>query len=130
MSEMRQYPAPLINPETEVFWQSANRGIYLLPRCTSCDRFHWYPRARCPYCFGEVEMIESEGRGEVYSFSVLRTATPPYTIAYVRLDEGPIVLSNLVDGDLDAIEIGQKVQVTFRPTDGEWKMPVFTSANS
>jgi uncharacterized OB-fold protein len=52
----------------------------------------------------------------------------PYAIAYVTLEEGPTMLTNIVDGDLDAIRIGQRVRVRFVPTDGGPPVPMFAPA--
>ncbi|MDB5452151.1 MAG: DNA-binding protein, partial [Caulobacteraceae bacterium] len=61
--------------------------------------------------------IESGGQGVIYSYSVTRRGTPtPYCIAYVTLDEGPTMMTNIVDCDLDQVRIGQRVQVVFKPT--------------
>ena len=50
---------------------------------------------------------------------MLRRGVPtPYCLAYVTLDEGVSMITNIVDCDLDAIRIGQKVRVVFKPTDG------------
>jgi uncharacterized OB-fold protein len=52
----------------------------------------------------------------------------PYAIAYVTLEEGPTMMTNIVDGDLDAIRIGQRVRVRFTPTDGGPPVPMFAPA--
>ena len=68
----------------------------------------------------------ASGRGTVYTFSVTRRAGPiPFAIAYVTLEEGPTMMTNLVDCDLDAVRIGDKVQVVFKPTDGGPPVPMF-----
>jgi uncharacterized OB-fold protein len=65
----------------------------------------------------------------LHSVSVTRRASPtPYAIAYVRLDEGVTMLSNIVDCDLDALRIGDRVKVCFKPADGENVVPMFRPA--
>jgi uncharacterized OB-fold protein len=54
----------------------------------------------------------------------------PYAIAYVTLAEGPKMMTNIVDTDLDAIKVGQKVKLVFKETedaDGP-PVPMFTPA--
>jgi uncharacterized OB-fold protein len=51
-----------------------------------------------------------------------------YCIAYVKLDEGVTMLTNIVDCDLDTVKVGQKVKVTFKKTEGGVSMPVFAPA--
>ena len=116
----RAIPAPMTNPETEPFWAAAREGKFLVRRCTACGRTHWYPRAVCPFCFSDrTEWREGSGRGTIYSFSVMKRAPEPYAVAYVTLEEGPTMMTNIVDCDFDRLAIGQAVRVTFRPTQGD-----------
>ena len=57
---------------------------------------------------------------------VCRSPTGPYAIGYVPLNEGPAVLTNFVDCDFDALDIGQKVKVKFQETEGGPPVPVFS----
>ena len=72
-------------------------------------------------------------RGKVWTFTVARQTPPasltraPYAIAYVTLDEGPTMMTNLVDCDFDALRIGQPVRVVWTPTDGGPPVPTFTT---
>jgi uncharacterized OB-fold protein len=110
----RSIPAPPVNPETQAFWDAATQGTLLVKRCTACGETHWYPRALCPFCGSDrTEWKAASGRGTIYSYSVFRRAPIPYAIAYVTLAEGPTMMTNIVDGDLDAIRIGQAVRVSF-----------------
>jgi len=124
----RILPAPPATPESAPFFEAAAAGKFLVRRCSSCGRTHWYPRAVCPFCFGATAWEEASGRGTIYSFSVMRRVDPPYAIAYVTLDEGPTMMTNLVDCDVDALRIGQRVQLAFRPTDGGAPVPCFRPA--
>jgi uncharacterized OB-fold protein len=126
----RTIPAPPTNPETQAFWDAARQGKLLVKRCTACGEAHWYPRALCPFCASDrTEWTEASGRGTIYSYSVFRRAPIPYAIAYVTLAEGPTMMTNIVDADLDAIRIGQAVRVTFKPTeDAGPPVPMFSPA--
>ena len=125
----RKIPAPQPNPETKVFWDGAAQGKLLLKKCTACGQVHYYPRAMCPFCGGEATAWQTAaGTGTIYSFSVMRRADVPYAIAYVTLDEGVSMMTNLVDCDFDALRIGQRVKVVFTPTDGGPPAPTFTPA--
>jgi uncharacterized OB-fold protein len=99
----------------------------LTRRCTSCGKLHWYPRALGPFCQGETAWEDLSGQGTIYSVSVTRKAGPmAYAIAYVTLDEGITLLTNIVDCDLDALRISQRVTLCFKPTDGAAMVPMFT----
>jgi uncharacterized OB-fold protein len=125
----RTIPAPPVSPETQPFWDAAASGTLLLKRCEACGEPHYYPRAICPFCGSDrTTWVEASGRGTIYSYSVLRRAPVPYAIAYVTLEEGPTMMTNVVDADLDAIRIGQRVRVRFTPTDGGPPVPTFALA--
>jgi uncharacterized protein len=123
----RTIAAPPVNPETKPFWDAAAQGNLLIKKCLACGEFHYYPRAICPFCFSDrTEWHPASGRGTIYSFSIMRRAQVPYAIAYVTLDEGVTMMTNIVDCDLDAIRIGHKVSLVFKPSDGGPPVPMFT----
>ena len=61
----------------------------------------------------------------MYSYSTMRRADPPYTLAYVTLDEGPTMLTNLVDAAPGGWRIGMAVQMKFVPSDDGTPVAVF-----
>ena len=129
MSETRTIASPQPNPETEAIWSAAENGKLMIGSCRSCSKVHWYPRAICPHCFSDqTELKEASGTGEIYSFSVMKRAKISYAIAYVTLAEGPKMMTNIVDTDLDAIKIGQAVKVVFKETEDGPPVPMFTPA--
>jgi len=125
----RELVAPEPNPETQAFWDAAKEGKLLIKHCRACGELHYYPRALCPFCFSEqTEWREAKGRGTIYSYSVMRRAPVPYAIAYVTLEEGPTMMTGLVDCDFDRLKIGQNVKLVFKPTQGGPPVPMFTTA--
>lgn len=125
MDEHEARPSPQPTPETLPFWRAAAEGRLLLRRCTTCAEVHYYPRPFCPSCGGGTEWIEAGGRGVVHSYSVMRRADPPYVIAYVMLDEGVAMLTNIVDCDPDRVAVDQRVHVVFRATRDGTPVPMF-----
>jgi uncharacterized protein len=125
MSESHE-SALRLTQEQEHFSSAAEGGVLALKRCRDTGRPFWYPRAISPFTGGATEWMECLGSGEVYSCSVTARADPPYCIAYVRLDEGPIILTNIVAEDLQKVSIGQRVKVLFRPASDGRTMPFFT----
>ncbi len=122
----RTYPDPSITMESEVYWQACGDGVLMLKRCADCGETHFYPRAICPLCFSDnTEWVEASGKGRIYTYSVTRRAEVPFAIAYVTLEEGVTMLSNIVEADLDALAIGQAVEVTFLQSEGGQALPVF-----
>jgi uncharacterized OB-fold protein len=117
-------PAPSISPETKPFWDATARGELLIPACNRCDRCYWYPRTLCPFCGSlDTRWQPATGTATVYSYTIVRrdvseyAEATPYVLAYVELDEGPRMIANLVDCDIDAVRIGDRVQAVFQPTD-------------
>ena len=129
MAKERTLPAPQPNPETHPYWDAAAAGRLVIRRCGSCGKLHHYPRAVCPFCFADsAEWQSASGRGTIYAYSVMRRAEVPYAIAYVTLDEGVTMLTNIVDCEFDSLHIGQPVRVVFKPTTGGRPLPMFTPA--
>ena len=116
-------PAPIVLPEVKPFWDATAQGRLVLPRCLECQMVIWYPRPFCPACAStRIEWIEASGSGTVYSYTINRRGQadlPAYreagvfVLAYVELDEGPRVMTNIVDCDPDSVRVGQRVQVVF-----------------
>lgn len=126
---MRDYTDPTINLETEAYWSAANDGKLLVKKCSSCGETHFYPRAICPHCSSmETEWVEASGRARIYSYSLMRRADPPYVIAYVTLEEGVTMLTNIVECDSDTLDVGQDVRLAFGRTESGQGLPLFRPA--
>ncbi len=88
-----------------------------------CENGHpvFPPRDICPDCHGEAKIpFEFNGKGEVYSYTTVYDAPAgheeyaPYTVAIVKLDEGPMVTAQLTDIDNEKVEIGMPVEMVTR----------------
>lgn len=118
------------------FWEAAREGRLLVQRCRACDELQYYPRRRCIRCGGDdVEFREVSGRGTLYSFTtVLRyppsafTGDLPYTLAIVKLEEGPQMLTRIVDADPATLVCDMDVTCVFREMNGGRVLPCFTPA--
>ncbi|SBS29187.1 hypothetical protein MSP8887_01019 [Marinomonas spartinae] len=114
-------------PETQTFWQAANEDKLMIQSCLDTGKAFFYPREHSPFSGrNHCEWFEASGKGVLYSYSVMTRATPAYCIAYVELEEGPIILTNLVADDFNQIKIGQSVTVVFIASENGQKVPVFT----
>ncbi len=126
---MRKIPAPRPLPESLPYWQAADEGRLLVKRCTDCGEFHHYPRDICPFCLSDATTwTTAAGTGTVYSFSTMGQGDDAWTLAYVTLDEGPTMMTNLVGAAPSAWAIGQRVRVVFEPSDGGPRVPMFAPA--
>jgi uncharacterized OB-fold protein len=125
----RVIPAPRALPEALPFWEAAKEGRLLVKRCADCGETHYYPRDICPHCLSaDTAWIDASGEGAIYSYSTMGKGEARYTLAYVTLDEGVTMLTNLVDCDPAALAIGRRVRVVFKPSDGGYPVPMFTPA--
>jgi uncharacterized OB-fold protein len=127
-------PIPVPTPETRPFWDAARRHELVLQRCRSCGRHVFYPRAACPHCLGaDLAWERVSGQGRVHTFTVVHRGLrgfplgPPYVIAIVELDEGPRLMTNLVDVEPDPakIRIGMRVAVVFEDVSDTIALPRF-----
>jgi uncharacterized OB-fold protein len=102
--------------------------------CPSCEAKIFPPRDVCPECGDEAKThYQFSGRGEVYSYTTLfdapqgHEAQLPYTLALVKLEEGPLVTAQLTDVNDDNVEIGMPVEMVTRKlrSDGDRGMLVY-----
>jgi uncharacterized OB-fold protein len=125
MSELR-FDLPVVDATTQPYWDGLAEGVLRIKRCDGCGRSHFYPRPFCPHCWSErVVWQDTSGYGTLYTFSVVRAndlppfgKRVPYVAAVVQLDEGPRVMTNLVDCEIDEVWIGMPVEAVFREVDG------------
>jgi uncharacterized OB-fold protein len=125
-------PAPPVNPETRAFWEATQEGRLLLRRCRDCGAVIWYPRTMCPQCASlRTEWVEAAGRGHIYSYTVNHRGegayreAPPFVLAYVELEEGPRMMTNIVGADPAELAVGLPVQVVFHDTGDGAALPRF-----
>ena len=128
---------PTVNDVNRPFWDGCRRGHLLMQRCGHCGHLRYPASIVCPECLSrEAEWTAVSGRGKVFSFVVFHRAyhpawegKVPYNVALIELDEGPIMLSNVVDVDNAKLAVGQPVQVAFEKLDDDLAIPVFTLAD-
>jgi uncharacterized OB-fold protein len=121
------YGPPAIDWESRAYWEGAGRRELVLQRCRACGVVQHRPRGFCVSCLeGEIEHFVASGRGAVYTYSIVHQNQMskfrnclPYVVAYVELEEGPQLLTNLVGCDPETITIGMSVRVDFVPTPDE-----------
>jgi len=89
--------------------------------CPHCDAKIFPPRDVCPHCGGEAKnQFAFSGKGEIYSYTRLTDApagfgdTAPYTVALIKLEEGPLVTAQLTDMGDRLVEIGMPVEMVTR----------------
>lgn len=125
-------PAPPVNPETKPFWDATSEARLLVRQCEDCQSLIWYPRAMCPECSSaRTSWLQVSGRGHIYSYTVNHRGEgpyqgrEPYVLAYVELDEGPRMMTNIVQADGRELAVGMPVDVVFHDTGEGSALPRF-----
>ena len=130
-------PLPAITTEAKPFWDAAALQKLIIQRCKDCNAWVWTPRPSCNECGSEkVEWTQMSGKGEVYSFTVIRQVVGraaskafepdiPYVIAWVDLDEGPRLITNIIGCSVEDVKLGMKVTVQFEKASEKLWLPKF-----
>ena len=126
-------PLPHPTPESALFWEACTRHELRMQRCLACGVVRFPPGNRCPACWSDrAEWQALSGRGTIYTFTVMRRAYHrgladklPYVVAVVDLEEGPRMVSNVVDCPVDQVRVGDAVEVVFDDVTPEVTLPKF-----
>lgn len=130
MSEPR--PISPADPVTEPWWNATREERFTVQRCNACGHHQHYPRALCAACHStDLDFVDSSGRGIVYAYTVVqRSPHPafeaPYVVALVRLDEGPVLMSNIVGCAPDDVRCDMPVTITWEDLPDGRRLPLFT----
>ena len=129
-------PLPEITPVTQPFWEAAANGKLVMQRCGDCRSWVWCPRPACVECGSEkLAWTPLSGRGQVFAFTVIREVVGralrgfagdiPYVTAWIDLDEGPRICSNVIGCAIEQVKIGMPVEVVFEKAGPGISLPKF-----
>lgn len=129
-----QRPLPDATEEdTHDFWAATRSGRLVYQQCAQCDTVVFYPRRHCTGCTsGQLEWKTAKGTGTIYTYSVVRQSyhpyfrsQVPYVVAWIDLDEGLRLVSNVLGvGAPDLSLIGKRVRVDWE-THESVSIPLF-----
>jgi uncharacterized protein len=135
------FPTVLTDPHaddlTRPFWEAASQGRLTAPRCTSCGTFRLPPAPICFVCQKRgLEWVDLPGTGTVYSFTIVRhplarmlQPVVPYASGIVELDgtqgAGARMIVNIVECDVEALRIGDRVEVVWEHVNEQMSVPRF-----
>jgi len=127
-------PAPPATELTEPFWAGGLSGELRLQQCANCGHIRYPISTICPVCWSpDCVWTPLSGRGTVQSHIVFERAyheawadQVPYVVALIELDEGPVLVSNVVGVQPSAVRVGQPVTVTFARRSATAALPQFT----
>jgi hypothetical protein len=131
-------PVPRIDEESKGFWEACQRHELYVQRCRRCRAYRYYPRAVCAACLSDdTEWVLSSGKGSVYTYTVTyQNQAPgfreelPYVLAYVELEEGVRLLTNVVGCAPEEVCIGLPVEVVFEDVTADVTLPKFKPVRS
>jgi len=120
--------------DTRPFWQATQKRQLTYQQCDNCGTIVFYSRAQCTGCTdSQLSWKTASGKGTVYTYSVVRQSyhpffrnLVPYAVAWIDLEEGPRILSNItgVEDPLTQVKIGQSVAVVWEEHE-ELCIPLF-----
>jgi uncharacterized OB-fold protein len=126
-------PGPVITSTNRPYWDAARRGEFQLPRCMNCQEWIYPFSNVCHACgtFESLDWVAASGRGKLSSWVVYRrafapfvAADVPYAIAEVELDEGPRLISSIVNS-VGRFTSDMRLRVAFRPVTNDLTLVVF-----
>jgi len=131
MPDVYSKPLPRVTPLDRPFWENSRQSRLVVQHCEACGDAHFPPSPVCPSCLSAQQSWRAaSGRGTLESWVDFHRAywdgfkdELPYRVCLVRLDEGPILASNLVGGG--APKIGAPVHVVFEKATDEIVLPKF-----
>jgi len=115
---------PVFTPETQPYWEGVEQGELRLCTCRACGHCFFPPSNVCSACASkEIEWRAASGRATLYSFVINPSADErwgidgPMSVAMVKLEEGPMMLSTVVNcpQTVEALQFDMELRVTFRP---------------
>ena len=127
-----QKQLPAITESNKAFWEAARRHQLVSYKCANCGTYNSQV-TECIACGNpDMEWVKVSGRGRVFTFCIFHQAFHPawkddipYNVAYVKLDEGPLLMSNIVGCANEDIFIGMPVEVVFEDLTDEISLPKF-----
>ena len=135
-SEAHIKPLPTPDADSQAYWQGLNAGKLLLQHCGVCAHVQYYQQAICRKCGSEHLTHQAAcGRGTVHSFSVVHRAPgpafkldTPYAVLLVELEEGPRMISSLVDADPMTVVFDMAVELVCERVNETVVLPRFRPA--
>ena len=123
---------PAITESNKPFWEAARRHELVVYRCTECGELY-SPVAGCITCHHpHREWVPVSGRGKVFTFCIFQQPFHPawkddipYNVAYIKLDEGPLLITNIVGCANDDIYVDMPVEVVYEDISDEVTLPKF-----
>ena len=129
-------PLPAYDNVNRPYWDAAKAHEFVLQKCLDCGNIQFPPAGVCSNCLSDnLGWVKASGRGKVWSFNVFHQVywpafkdEVPYNVAWIELEEGPMIISHLVGIKNEDIQVDMPVVVVFDDITEEWTLPKFKPA--
>ena len=113
-------PLPEVTPVNQPFWDGAKAGKLMMQKCANCSTWVFPPRPVCGDCASEkLDWVQVSGKGKIFCFTIIREVVGtalrgfgpdiPYVTAWVDLDDGPRLCSNVIGCPIEQVKIDMPV---------------------
>ena len=135
-----EYTKPLPSPAnaelSKPFWEATKQHELILPHCNACSHTFFYPRETCPNCLSDdLGWVQASGKGRVHTFTIIRQPANaafhediPYIYSMIELEEGPRMITNVVECGVEDVKINMPVTVVFDDVTPDVTLPKFRPA--
>jgi uncharacterized OB-fold protein len=132
---LKQVPAP--TSSDKAFWEAAKQHVLTAYHCKNCGTYYSQP-TDCIKCNNpQMEWGRVSGKGWLYTFGIYHQlyhpawkGDIPYTVAWVQLDEGPILMTNIIGCKNEDLQVEMPVEVVFDDITEEFSLPKFRPIKS
>lgn len=126
-------PLPVVDPDSKGYWEHARQHRLAVQHCVACGDKHFPPTPVCPNCLSDrQEWLQASGKATLVSWVKFHRAywdgyreEVPYNACLVKLEEGPLVISNLAGGIPENARMGMPLRVVFDDLTDEFLLPRF-----
>ena len=126
-------PIPVPSLEAKEYWDGCKEGKLRMQYCAKCGKINWFPRSYCAYCDSDsFNWKDAKGTGILETFSIVYRpmsdawkSEVPYTIAIVKLTEGPRMVTRILLKDGEKPRFDAPVKVKFVRLNDDIQIPYF-----
>ena len=129
MSRSLPVPSKISQP----FWDSCKAERMQLQRCDDCGTYAYYPVYVCPECASRaLTWTKVSGSGTIHTFTVAARSSfdieGPLVVALVELEEGAMMVTNIITSAPENVHIGMPVRVRYEKASDDITLPLFEPA--
>ena len=126
-------PLPLVDVWNRPFWDACKENRLIAQKCDVSGEIWLPPSPVSPVTRTDAwRWVDLSGKGKVWSFVIMHQRyfkgfadDLPYNVVQILLDEGPMLISNLVGIENDRIEVDMPVEVVFEQATEAFTLPKF-----